>query len=109
MNKAHWAGGGFISAYNLVYHTGKSGQELKVGNEPEVKTKAEEWRRAAYCLALYGLPSLLSYRTQDRLPKQGTIHNELGPPTSIIEKMFHSFNYMYSLRGIYSVVFSLPR
>jgi hypothetical protein len=43
MNKAHWAGGGFISAYNLVYHTGKSGQELKVGNETETM------KNPAYC------------------------------------------------------------
>ena len=38
------------------------------------------WRGAAYWLALHGLLSLLSYRTQDHQPRDGPTHNGLGPP-----------------------------
>jgi hypothetical protein len=38
------------------------------------------WRDAAYWLASPGLLSLLSYRTQDFQPRDGTTHNRLGPP-----------------------------
>jgi hypothetical protein len=41
------------------------------------------WRDAAYWLAPYDLLSLLSYRTQDQQPGDGTAHNRLDPPTSI--------------------------
>ena len=41
------------------------------------------WKGAAYWLALHGLLSLLSYRTQDHQPRDGTAHSELGPPLSI--------------------------
>jgi hypothetical protein len=34
----------------------------------------------------HGLFSLLSYRTQDHQPRDGTTHNVLGPPTSIINQ-----------------------
>jgi hypothetical protein len=36
------------------------------------------WRDTAYWLASPGLLSLLSYRTQDCQPRDGTIHNGLG-------------------------------
>jgi len=39
------------------------------------------WKVAAYWLASPGLLSLLSYRTQDYQPRDGTTHNMLGPPT----------------------------
>jgi hypothetical protein len=42
------------------------------------------WRGAAYRLVSPGLLSLLSYRTQDHQPRDGTTHNGLGPPPSII-------------------------
>ena len=38
------------------------------------------WRNAASRLASPGLLSLLSYRTQDYQPRDGTTHNGLGPP-----------------------------
>jgi hypothetical protein len=40
-----------------------------------------QWRSAAYWFAPPGLLSLLSYRTQDYQPRDGTTHNGLGPPT----------------------------
>jgi hypothetical protein len=39
------------------------------------------WRDVTYWLASPGLLSLLSYRTQDYQPRDGTTHNRLGPPT----------------------------
>jgi hypothetical protein len=41
------------------------------------------WRGAIYWLASPGLLSLLFYRTQDHPPRDGTIHNGLGPPPLI--------------------------
>ena len=41
------------------------------------------WREAAYWLASHGLLSLLSYRTQDHQPKDGTTHHGLNPPPSV--------------------------
>ena len=41
------------------------------------------WRGAAYWLAYHGLLSLLSYRTQDNQPRDGTTHHKLVPPLSI--------------------------
>jgi hypothetical protein len=41
------------------------------------------WRNAAYWLAPLGLPSLLSYRMQDHLPRSSITHNGLDPPPSI--------------------------
>ena len=52
------------------------------------------WRGAAYWLAPCGLLSLLSYRTQDHKPRDGTTHNELGPPyQSLIKKMPYRLAY----------------
>jgi hypothetical protein len=39
------------------------------------------WRDAAYWLASSGLLRLISYRTQDYQPRDGTTHNGLGPPS----------------------------
>ena len=44
------------------------------------------WRSAALWFALRGLPSLLSYSTQDHYARSGTAHSELDPPTSIINQ-----------------------
>ena len=44
------------------------------------------WGDAVYWLASHGLLSLLSYRTQDHQPWDGTVPRELGPPTSIIKE-----------------------
>jgi hypothetical protein len=41
------------------------------------------WRDVLYWLASPGLLSLLSYRTQDYHPRDGTTHNGLGLPPLI--------------------------
>jgi hypothetical protein len=42
------------------------------------------WRDAAYWFAYHSLLSLLSYRTQDLQARDGTTHNGLGLPSSIM-------------------------
>ena len=49
-------------------------------------TEAETMEVAAYWLAPHGLLSLLSYITQDHLPRDGTAHSGLSPPTPIINQ-----------------------
>ena len=44
------------------------------------------WRGAVYWLALHGLLSLLSYRTQDPQPTDSTTHNWLDPLSRIINE-----------------------
>jgi len=69
------------SAYTFhiaVHHQRKSGQELKQVRKQELMQRP--WRDATYWLASPGLLSLLSYRTQDHQPRDGTAHNGLGPP-----------------------------
>ena len=45
------------------------------------------WRGVAYCLAPHGLLNLLSYRTQDHQPRDGTTHNGWAlPHQSLIKK-----------------------
>ena len=41
------------------------------------------WRIAVYWVASHGLLSLLSYRTQDHQPRDGTTHNGSDPPSLI--------------------------
>ena len=48
------------------------------------------WRDAAYWFASPGLLSLVSYRTQNYQPRDGTTHNGLGPPP-LTEKMPYSW------------------
>jgi hypothetical protein len=48
------------------------------------------WWGVVYWFAPRGLLSLLSYKTQDYLPRDGTAHNGLGPPhQSLINKMLY--------------------
>jgi hypothetical protein len=44
------------------------------------------WRGAAHWFAHYGLLGLLSYKTQDHQPKDGTTRRGLGPPQPITNK-----------------------
>jgi hypothetical protein len=44
------------------------------------------WKNAVYWLASLGLLSLISYAIQHQLPRGGTTHNGLGPPTPIINQ-----------------------
>jgi hypothetical protein len=58
------------------------------------------WKGASYWLVLHGLPSLLSYRTQDHQPRYGPTHNRLGPPhQSQMKKMPYSLAYRLILWG----------
>jgi predicted TIM-barrel fold metal-dependent hydrolase len=67
----------------ILYHQGKTGQELKAGTWwQELKQRLK--RRPSCWLAFHGLHSQLSYTDQDHLPKGGTIHSHLGTFTPII-------------------------
>ena len=44
------------------------------------------WRNAACYLGPHGLLSLLSYRTQDHQPRDGTTHDALGLPHRLVNK-----------------------
>ena len=46
------------------------------------------WKNAAYWSANHGLLSLLSYTPEDRQPRDGITHNELGPLPSITNKKY---------------------
>lgn len=53
--------------------------------------------------ALYGSPSLLSYTTPTHLPRIGSAHNGLGPPTSVINQAHAQQISLYSsLKGTFS-------
>jgi len=65
------------SAYTFhtaVHHPRKSGLELKQVRKQELMQSP--WRDVTYWLASPGLLSLLSYRTQDHQPRDGTTYNE---------------------------------
>jgi hypothetical protein len=64
-----------------VHHQRKSGLELSQARNLEAGADAEAMEGAAYWLASPASLSLLSYRTQDYQPRDGTTHNGLGPPT----------------------------
>jgi hypothetical protein len=58
------------------------------------------WRDVLYWLASPGLLSLLSYRTQDHQPRDGTTHNGPSHPRSLIEKMPYSWiSWRHFLKG----------
>jgi hypothetical protein len=66
------------SAYIIhiaVYHQRKSGLELRQVRKQELMQR--QWRNVLYWLASPGLLSLLSYRTQDYQPRDGT--TQKGP------------------------------
>jgi hypothetical protein len=54
------------------------GMELKQSRKQELMQRP--WKDAAYWPALPGLLSLLSYRTQDYQPRDGTTHNRPSHP-----------------------------
>jgi hypothetical protein len=70
-----WGAKGLFSLHIhiTVYHQKKSVQELKQGRNLKARADAEVMEGC--CLL-----SLLSYRTQDQQPRDGTTHNALGPP-----------------------------
>jgi hypothetical protein len=71
-----WGGKGLFSLQFQfsVHHQRRSGLELKQVRIEELLQKP--WRDVLYWLASPGLLSLLSYRTQAYLPRDGTTHNE---------------------------------
>ena len=74
-----------LYSHVTVYPRRKSGRELKARTwRQELMQRSR--RGAAYGLALHGLLSLLSYRTQDHQPRAGTTHNGLDPLPYIISK-----------------------
>jgi hypothetical protein len=58
-----------------------SPKEVRTGTQAgqEAGDDAELWRDVTYCLASFGLLSLLSYRTQDYQPRDGTTHKRSSP------------------------------
>jgi hypothetical protein len=66
------------------------------GSQDRNSHRAGTWREemmgvAAYWLASPALLSLLSYRTQNHQPRDGTTHNGPFHPQSLIEKMPYSW------------------
>jgi hypothetical protein len=60
-----------------VHHQRKSGLELKQVRKQELIQRP--WRDVTYWLASHGLLSLLSHRTQDYQPRNGTTSNGTSP------------------------------
>ena len=57
------------------------------GQEPGVKSPGRENRRSdVYWLIPHGLPSFLSYSTQDHKARSDTAYSDLGPLTLIINQ-----------------------
>ena len=79
--EASWGGKGLFSLHLhfhiAVHHQRKSELELKQGRKQELMHRP--WRDVPYWLPSPGLLSLLSYRTQDYQPRDGTTNN--GPST----------------------------
>jgi hypothetical protein len=61
-----------------VHHQRKSRLELKQVRKQELMQSP--WRDVSYSLASPGLLSLLSYRTHDFQPRDGTTHKGPSPP-----------------------------
>jgi hypothetical protein len=75
--RSTWGGRGLFSLlfHIAVHHQRKSGLELKQVRKQELMQRP--WRGVLYWLASPGLLSLLSHRTQDSQPRDGTTHK--GP------------------------------
>jgi hypothetical protein len=75
--EASWGGKGLFSLHfhTVVYYQRKSGLELEQVMKQELMQRP--WRDVTYWLASPSLLSLLSYRTQDYQPRDGTTHK--GP------------------------------
>ena len=76
------------SLFNLhvhiaVCHRRKSGQKLKRGRNLEARADAEAMEECCLLDCFPGLLNLLSHRTQDHQPRDGSTHSGLGPPPSI--------------------------
>lgn len=96
----------FISHYVLEYITKKPGKKFKAG-----ASKQRPWWNAADWFPPRGLFILLSYTTQDRLPRGGIIRSRQRPRTFIISQENGPQTFLQSkLIGQFShLTFSLPR
>ena len=79
--EASWGGKSYSPYSSTLLLITKGSQAW---NSPRAGTWRQEliqtpWRGAAYWIAPPGMFSLLSYRTQDYQPRDGTTHK--GPPT----------------------------
>jgi hypothetical protein len=81
-----WGGKGLFSLHfhTAVHHQGISGLELKQVRKQELIQRP--WRDVLYWLASPGLLSLLSCRTQDYQPRDGTTHKGPSPLITNWEK-----------------------
>jgi hypothetical protein len=88
--EANWGGKGLFSLHFhiAVHHQRKLGLEHKEVRKQELMQRP--CRDVLYWIASPGLLILLSYRTQDYYPRDGTNHNGLSHPLSLIEKMPYS-------------------
>jgi hypothetical protein len=77
--EASWGGKGLFSLHFHIafHHQRKSGLELKQVRKQELIQRL--WRDVTYWLASPGFLSLLSYRTQDYQPRDGTTHKGSFP------------------------------
>jgi hypothetical protein len=77
--EASWGGKGLFSLHFHVsgHHQRKSGLELKQVRKQKLMQRP--WRDVPYWLASPGLLSLLSYRTQDYQPRDGTTQKRPFP------------------------------
>jgi len=82
-----------------IHHQRQLWQGLKQGRNLE----AEEWLWSVpYWIALHGLLSLLSYRTQDRQPRDGTTQVIWSlSRLSLIKKMCHKFAHRPIWCGVF--------
>ena len=82
MIKATWGGKDvFCLHFHItVYHQRKSGQELKQGRNLEPGADAAIMEGCCSLACSSWLVNLLSYRTQDHQPRDGTTHNRLISP-----------------------------
>ena len=76
--------------YNLSLKEIREGTHTRQGGTWREELMQRPQMGAAYWLVFYGLPSLLSYRTQ---PRDGPTQNGLGPPTLITKKMLYRLAY----------------
>jgi hypothetical protein len=69
-----------------IHHQRKSGQELTQDRNLEAGAEAEAMEGYYLLFVHHGLIILLSYRTQNHQPRDGTTHSGLSPQPSFIEK-----------------------
>ena len=70
-----WGGKGLFQFTVSVLFEGKSGQEFKAGIEADITEEWPYWFAHLRCLACFFI--------HPRATRDGTIHRELGSPTSI--------------------------